>query len=164
MKIVNNEKGINYKVGWEYHNPTLEKWLAYLGVTQSEVRAMKGEEKEKFNTRLLGVMTLVGAKCIPAPYSTDCIIYDEKGEELFRKSVKRQPCESWEDALLSPDGLERHDPEKARRYSLTKVLNFAFPAAEDDQVRTLNREIRTEVWKAYFDRNKTPVKQLVAAV
>lgn len=150
MKIINNEG--TFKVGWQYTNTVLNKWLEFLGITPAKARKLKGPE---LNKQLEAVMKLVGAKCIPPPDITDCIVYNEKNEELFRRTVKRQPCLTLEEALESADGLEKHDPEKARVYSLTKVLAFGFPGAE-------NKEVRTSFWKGYFDRRKAIVKTVEA--
>lgn len=142
MKVVNN--GITYKVGWQYTNTVLNGWLEFLGLKPAEAKKMKGPD---LNKELEKVMKLVGAKCIPPPDITECIIYDEKNEEITRAKVVRRKCEGWEEFLCSVDGRETHDPEKARIYSLTKVLQTQYPGQE-------NKELRTAFWNAYFDRKK----------
>ena len=50
--------------------------------------------------------------------------------------------------------LDVHDRDKARRFSLTKLLRKEFPGRE-------NKQFRAEVWHAYMTRN---IKQIINPV
>jgi len=144
MQVVHNEQ--KFKIRWQYKNTTLEKWLDVAGIDESAVKKMT---KPDLAFELRKVMRLVRAKCLPTPDITICVISNEQNEEIAREMVRLVPG-------------EKHDVEKARCYSLTKVLFSLFPPSFDnDERRKENKLIRTLFWKTYRERKVKTVLQPV---
>lgn len=134
MKVIVNSNQTLY-VGFRYENTVLNKWLDVLNITQAEAREVRREQIEEMTEK---IMKLTGHKCIPPADITHCILYDENKEQLCDVTVELQKG-------------DKHNPERARTYSLTKALWEVFGG---DQ----HKQLRTEVWRAYFGR--IPVKSL----
>ena len=145
MLVVNNEQVV--LVGWRYQNPELERLYILYDIEASE---MKGKnqveiiellnEKIKENNReynLTGTENEAPElKCLPKPSVTYCIL--SKGKEDIIK--------------VSKVVKHKNDPyskEKARSYSLTKVLHDTYPGPE-------NKGVRRKFWEVYLNRNTRP--------
>src|SRR4051812_31061515 len=94
-------------VGWRYDNPELEEMLARLAMSRESVRELNEPDLIKeMNKRLSGGLTIVS---IPKPTVTTCIISREDKSVVAEASVKKH-------------ANDPYDKDKARRYSLGKVL------------------------------------------
>lgn len=72
------------------------------------------------------------------PTNTSCIVTNEERKVVAGVTVKRyylDPC----------------DKDKARRFSLAKLVTQFYPGKE-------NKETRKRFWEAYLNRNKKPVE------
>jgi hypothetical protein len=65
--------------------------------------------------------------------TVDCVLRNKEGEILDTAVIKRHKNDV-------------HDKEKARRYSLAKLLNVIAPGPE-------GKKMRTDFWNAYIGRN-----------
>lgn len=123
MIVVHN--GQKVFVGWRYDNPELDKLLSEHGITQERARKMNEVE----------ILSAVGGKTLPKPLTTHCIFTDEDKKEITSASVTR--------FYKDP-----YDKDKARRYSLGKVLNILYPG-------DIQKETRAKFWEAYIRRGST---------
>lgn len=120
MIVVHN--GQKVFVGWRYDNPELDKLLSEHGITQERARKMNEVE----------ILSAVGGKTLPKPSITHCIFTDEDKKEITSASVTR--------FYKDP-----YDKDKARRYSLGKVLNILYPG-------DIQKGTRAKFWEAYIRR------------
>lgn len=123
MIVVHN--GQKVFVGWRYENPELDQLLSENGITQERARKMNEVE----------ILAAVGRKTLPKPLVTHCIFTDEDKKVIESASVTR--------FYKDP-----YDKDKARRYSLEKVLNILYPGTEQ-------KEVRAKFWQAYVMRGSS---------
>jgi len=123
MIVVHN--GQKVFVGWRYDNPELDRLLSENGITQELARNMNEVQ----------ILAAVGGKTLPKPLTTHCIFTDEDKQVIDSASVTR--------FYKDP-----YDKDKARRYSLGKVLNALYPGLE-------GKEVRAKFWEAYIRRGST---------
>ena len=74
-------------------------------------------------------------------HTTVCEFKNESKEVIYSATVNRHVH-------------DRHDKDKARKFSLDKLLKKDFPGRE-------NKQFRAEVWHAYMTRN---IKQIINPV
>jgi hypothetical protein len=117
-------KGKTQFVDWRYDNPQLDQLIQEKGLTQEDVKKMP--------TRQL--LQLLGISKFPDPAMTHCIVRNEDMEIVHDVLVKKH--------LRDP-----HSKEKARRFSLQKLLDTYYPGDE-------NKQIRKAYWDAYINRSK----------
>lgn len=122
MKVVKNGK--TQFVDWRYENPQLDQLIQEKGLTQEEVKKMK-------TGKLLQVL---GISKFPDPAATHCIVRNEDMEIVHDVLVKKH--------LRDP-----HSKEKARRFSLQKLLDTYYSGDE-------NKLVRAAFWQSYINRSK----------
>lgn len=76
-----------------------------------------------------------GERATHNPEVTTCIVKDENKVEIFRATIKRHVNDV-------------NNKDKARRYSLAKLLKEQFPA---------DKATRRKFWTAYLNRSEVPV-------
>lgn len=120
MIVIHN--GQKVFVGWKYENPELDNLLSENGITREIAKTMNQDE----------ILAAVGGKSLPKPITTHCIFTDEDKRIIESASVKRFHKDTF-------------DKDKARRYSLAKVLDILYPGID-------NKETRAKFWSAYITR------------
>lgn len=126
-----------YGFGWRYiycnFPPDI---LKLVGLTPAEAKEMR---RKDLNEKVRPVLEFLGFK-FPKPYKVECFI--TKIENGASTEIGRR--------YISLRGNDVHDDEKARTFSLDKVLKHLFPKnnAEDPE----HRNIRKAIWDAYHRR------------
>ncbi len=118
MKVQLNDQTLI--IGWQYESPRLEKLLAEKGLTLKDAKLM----------RKVDLIELLGLKHLPKPTVTHCIL--KRGDPELKDeqvTVKKFPDDPW-------------DQNKARYFSLKKLVDTNFPGRE-------NKGIRTNIWNTY---------------
>ncbi len=146
MQVVVN--GQIMVMGWRYENPNLDRILEECNISRTEARQIMEtiipDEKVPGATRRAGVPALcktLGIKSIPNPTVTYCIISDEQKQPIASAMVRKFPDDPY-------------NPEKARTYSLHKVVRNMFPGLE-------NKETRRKFWEVYLNRKTKKVQEVV---
>lgn len=129
MKVIKNDQPLF--IGWKYDNPVLES-LIVNKIPKEGIEKITLEEARKLKTNKL--LEYLEINHVPEPETTWCIVRNESKETVAEVSVKKHKHDAF-------------DKEKARRFSLTKVLNNNFFGDN-------NREFRKQVWESYLTRNK----------
>lgn len=123
MIVVHN--GQKVFIGWRYENPELDRLLSLNGIPQEIARNMNEVQ----------ILAAVGGKSLPKPTTTYCIFTDEDKKVI-------------ESACVTRFYKDPYDKDKARRYSLGKVLSILYPGLE-------GKEVRAKFWEAYIRRGST---------
>lgn len=120
MKV--NLNGNLLLVSWRYQNLLLEAMLEDAGIPLQNAKEMNVPE----------LCTALGIKDLPKPDITHCIVYNTDRAIVCSSTVVKHRKDTF-------------DKEKARKYSLAKLLKENF---SDKQTRKL-------FWDAYITRNET---------
>lgn len=144
MKVsVNNQ---TYSVYWSYVNTVLEQAMIAKQLVKADLVREDGKPMNKAE-----VADLLGLDSYPEPKFTYCIIKnDEDG------TIAASQC-------VTLHHKDKHDKEKARKFSLAKALDTLFPSAEntdvsDDEI-IANKEARGAFWTAYLSRPRLTNEQ-----
>lgn len=125
MKVVNNDQ--TYRVFWMYNHTDLAKYIGAYVPNTTMVQGMEMPLKKQLEK--------VGVKPVEWKFGSNqtfCFLADSEGNIIGKSAVKRH--------YQDPE-----DRDKARKYSLAKLLKEQFPGVE-------GKKVRTEFWKAYLDR------------
>ena len=109
-------------VGWRYENPELDKFLEANGLSHEDAKKMTEPE----------LIDRLGVIQLPKPHITTCILSSADKQIVAQATVRRHKADPY-------------DKDKARRYSLAKVLRETYPGLE-------NLEVRRAFWEAYINR------------
>lgn len=134
-----------FVVGWKYNHSLPPDLLKAVGLTPSTAKAMK---KKDLREKLRPILELLGMD-FPYPSKVECFVLelkDGQNEEIGRRYI----------SLRGDDG---HDDEKARTFSLDKVLKYVFAGSARSNPE--NREIRKAIWDAYYSRKVKRCKEPV---
>ncbi len=118
-------KGKTQFVDWRYDNPELDSLIQDKGLNPEDAQKMK---KGK-------LLATLGITKFPDPAATHCIVRNEAMEIVTDVKVVKHL-------------RDVHSKEKARRYSLQKLLDTHYSGDE-------NKSIRAEFWKSYINRAKS---------
>jgi hypothetical protein len=147
MKVKIGEQ--EYVISWRFENPTLNRILENNGITAKRAAEIMDEKipdpKRPGSVRRMGIeglAAMLGMKKIPIPSTTTCIIKAVgDSENEYTATVRRFPG-----SIQRGGGVVKgdvFDKDKARKYSLYKVLKQTFPEKDD----------RKAFWDAYLTRN-----------
>ena len=128
-----------YVVGWRYIYSWPLELLKAVGLTPAMAKVMKQKDLRQ---KLRPILELIGLEC-PTPSRVECFIVISHEDNTSTEVGRR---------YISLRGHDQHDNEKARTFSLDKVLKYTFPGVE-------NRPLRKAVWNTYHDRKNNKVKK-----
>lgn len=147
MKVKVGEQ--EYLISWRFENPTLNRILENNGITAKRAAEIMDEKvpdpKRPGFLRRVGVEGLsgmLGMKRVPIASTTTCVIKTVDGSNEHTATVKRYPGGTQKGGGVMKG--DRFDKDKARKYSLSKVLKQSFSEKSD----------RKLFWDAYLSRNE----------
>lgn len=114
-----------FYVGWKYENPQLNNMLEGIGLSEEEAR--------KLTIPQLAEKLGVNIHEIPQPNVAYCILSNDQRVKVIEVSVKKHY-------------KDKQSKEKARRYSLHKLLSTMFAGPQE-------KGTRAAFWDCYLARN-----------